>query len=694
MVHVIVQVTAESWKKHLLMNETRTSQSSTTDTHQINKFALNKTKTGCLLTVNESDLSLLEQLAESKVVHLTELNFQFASNISNSVFTKWRWWWMDRIGQEILSLLEMKDIFVHWTLDVGRETAGVKLLDDPPGCTINENDPGKFIAVTVLKLLSFNRKKEMCFDRVSNQSTQTICCKITGRSRKKDPWSWKSQCYVSVAARSEFVNILETMLSVYEYCLPVTGIALVVYFGIFLQWKNKNNDNYYKLTESPMSLSSILSMLFWDGYGKFKSFVRRCLFMVVLGLLFRQTKYFSYILFTVYFLLWVVLFPFSSLFKRLEGTDQLHNILKPFRLSSWFLEVFSALDHDINDIYLSARVNFLGAVNLITLPFNIKRWKTSLLTFSQHNTPQTVEYSVLKKALLHFKTGVLCLGYVFFIFIMNVGFILVFMLNCYYSVIVKHVGTIASKTQSKFRLYTSSMQEGACLFLTLYFLSSSLKIIPYILISLLSGLALNVVYFFPYIVFISVLIFYSWMFWKAVEQQYVVLLKSIFDSNEDDDSNHNNNDNNNTNSYSQSDIDGHSKIVCVVSKEVYDKVRERLLPYHGSLSCFALKIFCISLFSYIMLTLVRILQANDVSPTVQVLTTFGVSAFPYIMNMVAAKKGEEQNDAWKEQIKRRVKPLVHGLTANNPELGRTQLIIPHRLVDSNVEIALVQESTV
>ena len=491
LVHVIVQVTAKSWKKHSLMNETRTSQSGTTDTHQINKFALNKTKTGCPLTVNESDLSLLEQLAESKVVHLTELNLQFASNISNSVFTKWRWWWMDRIGQEILSLLEMKDIYVHWTLDVGRETARVKLLDDPPGCIINENDPGKFIAVTVLKLLSFNRKKEMCFDRVSNQSTQTICCKITGRSREKDPSSWKSQCYVSFAARSEFVNILERTLSVYEYCLSVTGFALVAYFGIFLQWKNKNNDNYYKLTESPMSLSSILSMLFWDGYGKFKSLVRRCLFMVVLGLLFRQTKYFSYTLFTVYFSLWVVLFPFSSLFKRLEGIDQLHNIVKPFSLSRWFLRVFSALDHDI---YLSARVNFLGAVNLMTLPFNIKRWKTSLLTFSQRNTSQTVEYSALKKALLHFKTGILCLGYVF-LFIMNVGFILVFMVNCYSSVIVKHAGTIASKTQSKFRLYRLSVQEGVCLFLTLYFLSLSLKIIPCILISLLSGLALNVVYF-------------------------------------------------------------------------------------------------------------------------------------------------------------------------------------------------------
>ena len=88
-----------------------------------------------------------------------------------------------------------------------------------------------------------------------------------------------------------------------------------------------------------------------------------------------------------------------------------------------------------------------------------------------------------------------------------------------------------------------------------------------------------------------------------------------------------------------------------------------------------MKVFGIILFAYIILTLVRILQANDVSTTVQLLTTFSVSAFPYIMNTVAAKKGEERSNNWKEQLKCRVEPLVDELTADDPDLGRTRLIV-------------------
>ena len=124
----------------------------------------------------------------------------------------------------------------------------------------------------------------------------------------------------------------------------------------------------------------------------------------------------------------------------------------------------------------------------------------------------------------------------------------------------------------------------------------------------------------------------------------------------------------------------------VVSKELYDDVRERLLPYHGVLFCFVLKVFGVSLFAYVTLTLVRILQANDVSPTVQLLTTFSVSAFPYIMNTVAAKKGEEQNNNCKEQLKYRVEPLVDELTADNSDLRQTQLVVRHEFEPNTEEL--------
>jgi hypothetical protein len=153
------------------------------------------------------------------------------------------------------------------------------------------------------------------------------------------------------------------------------------------------------------------------------------------------------------------------------------------------------------------------------------------------------------------------------------------------------------------------------------------------------------------------------------------------DNNDNNSSNNNNNNNNNSsnnnssNNNSNNNNNDRTEIVCVVSEELYDNIRERLLPYHGNLLHFVSNIIGISIFAYITFTLVRILQASDVSPTVQLLTTFGVSTFPYIMNTIDAKKSEEQKDTWKEQLKHRVKPLVDKFTANNPELSRTQLII-------------------
>ena len=108
------------------------------------------------------------------------------------------------------------------------------------------------------------------------------------------------------------------------------------------------------------------------------------------------------------------------------------------------------------------------------------------------------------------------------------------------------------------------------------------------------------------------------------------------------------------------------------------------MPYHENLLRFAMNVFGISLFAYITLTLVRVLQVNNVSPTVQLLTTFSVSAFPYIMNTIAAKKGDEQKSAWKEQLKHRVKALVNKLTVDKPELRRTQLIVRHELENTEL----------
>ncbi len=710
LVHVIVCTTAEGRDAG---NQTRTLLSSQNDTHRsMNVFASNKTNKECRVAVNETDLSSLQQLARSKIVHIVQIDLQFASNISNSIYKEWRWRLTNNVGKEILSVLAMKNAYryVTWTLDAGRKTAKVRVIDHPPGCVTSEKEPGDFIAGAILKQLSFAYEKEICFDKVLNKSTLTTCCKI---SIGNDPF----KCDVSLAG-SGFVNVLESMLSVYTYFTPFCGFAIVVYFGVFLQLKNTNNTKgYYKLTESPMSVSSILCMLFWDGYGKFKSFVRRCLLIVLFFLLFLQAKSFDTVLVVLAFSLWAVFYPFSRL---LELVKMCEVTFGGYFYSRQLLEIFSSLGYDINDVHLSCRVNVSGAISLITLPFNIKRWKISLVRFyHKFIEPDTLGSSLRDKALLFSKTGVFCFFYIVFVIILQVIFVLSLMMDCYYTLIKKLGARLYHASDQRRRQYVCvwaiCIGENVCLSLTIVVVVQALTCIPFIIISLVSGLILNVVYFFPYVVSISVLTFYSWMFWSSVEQQYVVLMRLIFDNNIHDNNTttiaattiaatHDNNssdtthDNNSSDNNSHNDDNSHNgnegrnrrtytetEIVCVVSKDLYDNIRERLLPYHGNLFWFVINVLGISIFAYIILTLVRVLQATDVSSTVQLLTTFSVSAFPYIMNTVAGKKGEEQMDAWKEQLKHSVKPLLNTLTADKPDLRRTQLIIKHVIVHPDGE---------
>jgi hypothetical protein len=164
----------------------------------------------------------------------------------------------NNVGREILAVLAMERMNVTWTLDVGKKTAKVNILDNPRECIVFEDEPGDLIAGAILKQLPISHDKEICFDEASSISTQTKCCNIF---ISKDPSKYR--CYVISHAGSEFVNVVKSILSVYNLFVVLFGFLLLVYVGINLQRKITKNTTcrFYKLTERPMSISSILSML-------------------------------------------------------------------------------------------------------------------------------------------------------------------------------------------------------------------------------------------------------------------------------------------------------------------------------------------------------------------------------------------------------------------------------------------------
>ena len=117
------------------------------------------------------------------------------------------------------------------------------------------------------------------------------------------------------------------------------------------------------------------------------------------------------------------------------------------------------------------------------------------------------------------------------------------------------------------------------------------------------------------------------------------------------------------------------KVLPVVSKELYDKIREKFLPYDTNLFYFALKISWAFVFSSGIFSLINMLNEFSVTGVVQVITTASLGVMPHIFNMIGLKTSEEKKKAREEKLKLNVKYMVEDFVREDPELARTVLII-------------------
>ena len=729
----------------------------------------NQRSNSCIVTFNDSDISELLELVKKKTINIVDIHLEFQSNISNQQIKKSRWVWANKVGLEILSVLEIQrflkieDQGIFTTLNVGRTAANLVVSENPPGCILKK-DPYVLTTGELLKRLSFS-ENELCYTTPIN-TWYNRCCKIKSfNNDEKEP-----QCYVR-SARSQFVRTLETLYSALFFFFLFCGGNLVLYIGLYLPWKSEcRNRWYYELNESPMSISSIFSLLFWDGCGHYKSTIRRMLLVILVGYLFSQVYQLRSFSNIFQFSSWVVcIFSelISSLFLFAGSNHKNPHGYKKYAILNYFF--FGA-----HDIWYSATLHSQGAISLLTLPFNMKRWRESL----QHLHDTTVNFLQSHSCVnIIIQKGIYCLLCLFYIPVTFVFRVLFIFISLFLSLILVI-------EPSCFNLRVHPVQGVDRVTSSLLFISSAIMLnkllfyLPYLAIPFFSGIFLNIVYYFPYITFISVLSFYSWNFWKCIEEKYFILKVLIYeeieditnnndndddnnvnsnnnenenddnnddnnnnenetdddnndnnnnenddgnnnddDNNEnddsddnndncsndnddnddnnvsdhnsenDDDNNHNNNINNNNNNYNNdaraSIYVDDDEIVCVLSKKLYNKIRERLLPYDENLFYFALKLFFVVGFSYVALSLVKIFQASDVSLAVQMLSSFSVGALPHLMSIVASKKGEEEKYVWKKELRARVKQKVRKLTANNPEFRQILLIKQHPTVDSN-----------
>ena len=181
------------------------------------------------------------------------------------------------------------------------------------------------------------------------------------------------------------------------------------------------------------------------------------------------------------------------------------------------------------------------------------------------------------------------------------------------------------------------------------------------IVSFLLGLFLNLFYFIPYFAFFSVLTFYCCTYWKTTEEQYSVLKRLIYEACREIQ-------NINNGCIPNRHPKPNEDVIPVVSKRLYDKIREELLPYDTNLFYFGLKMVWSIAFSYAIFTLINMLNEFNVTGLVQVITTASLGVMPHIFNMVGLKTNEERKKAWNEKLKLNVKYRVEELISENVKL--------------------------
>jgi hypothetical protein len=212
-------------------------------------------------------------------------------------------------------------------------------------------------------------------------------------------------------------------------------------------------------------------------------------------------------------------------------------------------------------------------------------------------------------------------------------------------------------------------------FITIAFLTlfhHSCFILVLVVESFLLGLFLNLVFFIPHLATFSVVTFYSYSIWKYLEEKYSLLTLLIYEACEDNPVNR--------------DIEAlekTKKLISVVSKELYGKIREKVLPYHTNLLWTGLKLLWLIVFTYTIYELVIMLQKFNITATVQLMVTASISILPLIINIMAGKINNEQTkDAWKKELKLKVKHMVSELTDVHQDLAKTFLIIGEKHVNN------------
>ena len=628
------------------------------------------TTAGCDPKISQSAFKDILKLMSSSKTNVIDLHVWIQS--ANDTMTKTQVLdgikWANEIGRTLISLIAQakessRPMLLPYTrtMTAGIHGVNIVLAEETIRCLLSGNNTSDHVVFDVLiyqlyHISGYGTDYKLCRPHNDkNQIQKYNCCTIFGGN--------------DTPICSDYSSI---MTKIFPTLVIVTVIfVLFIDFGVILKYLGHypENDKHYRVSDSPMSLSFILHLIFIEGHGPAKSLGRKLtfVFFVVVTTLPEQGILFLGILrYEIILPIWTFLFIVFVDMVNFQGKDHLKDpieiIVRPFNLKFWRQKIES---------------NWPRLFGKPTLNSSIQQSETDIellpLLINEDKVDRHSGFCEVMKYL--------CLLVFFLIGLPFLCLLALWRLLYYIAESVVYVAI--SDTCIKCVLICTIW-----IFITLPLIFFSIKNLFYLAFYSTVGLFLNGEIYSPYFVPFSTIIFYAWTSWRSsVETKYLVLVTNIYEVchesvpvEADERSNNTTENASNANNTSRSsttvpltdifeiELDGDRKPI--IPKALYNSVREKFLPYDQILFHYFHGVLLIGIFAYLLFIMMSLAEASGISNSVQIIGTIAATTVPFIFDFVWKKNSDEQKAANIIALKSKLKRilLVHSSDATTGKM--------------------------
>ena len=593
------------------------------------------------------------------------------------------------------------------TLTAGFKNVDIFVYAENERCmrlAMNRTSAVNFSYRILLQLYRIDAGYQIC----GFENSKFVCCAI-------ETIKWGKAGIKEISLCSVYSSVV-----IHSYTIILFAFFVIfLYFGfpLFLHYINrfKEESQHYKISDSPMALSSIMHTVFIEGQGPVKSFVRRALivsFVIVTLLPVRNLSDFWGLLFCVVICPWALIFLFSEadrcnkaehrqlpfIWNVLHIKTIIELIALPFNLKFWWHKFFGT-DKEASLTSSTTRKRIRLVTGLERRTNERSESYESIHPISQQSETNhgisNCKRSVTQ--LIELRICILLFFITYLLFFFPASCIYVFFYVCvdlFYNNARPNTLCKQCKLSHPCDPVMNVIKFLVWLwnsFIVLYFLISFSSFVFFsFILSFAIGIFLNGETYGPYFVPLSTILFYSWINWKlSVEDKYLLLNTSIYEvcreyspsvrithgvsdgkrresSNNDSETENNSNDeiNNSGNNNDENnppnlfDIKLSDDGEPMIPRKLYDKVREKFLPYDQVLFPYFAGVLIVIAFAYFLFVLMSLSQKSGVSSSVQVVGSISGAILPIMFNFVWKQNGEEQKSANKIAMKSKLKRVL------------------------------------